>query len=672
MKKILFFALLFATFSLNANPVHWSFSVNPLDGNRAELVFSANIEHGWNLYAVEVPPNGPIATSFTYNPSNAFRKIGSVRENPPAPIVFDVSFEMEVGKHSGRVRFIQIIEILSEQDFTITGSIHYMVCNEMMCIPFDIDFSIPVRGIQRTVANVVTEETATVAVGTNTDGDFENLNHQVEDTEALEVSTTAESAQHSSNNRFWWFIVLALGAGFAAVLTPCVFPMIPMTVSFFMSGKSKRSETMLKGVIFGLSVAFFYSLLGVIVAITKSPGIANVLSTHWIANVLFFVMFIVFACSFFGLFDIKLPSGLANKLDAKADKGGIIASFFMAAVLTIVSFSCTGPFVAVLLVEAARGTSALQPILGMFAFGFALGLPFMLLSMAPSLLKKIPKSGGWLNSVKVVFAFILLAFSMLFLLTIESVYNLHFFTREVYIGIWIVIFTLMGFYLLGKIKFAHDSEVKHIGVFRLFLVIATFSFVLYLVPGLFGAPLTAISGMKPPMSKQQFDLRQLVGATSFQTQAPRQVRHGDIFSLPHGLQGFFDYEEGLAYARKTGKPILLDFTGHGCRNCREMEARVWSQPEVLELLNQFVIIALYTNDRTPLPENEWRVSNISGRVNNTIGRKNADFQMERFGTNTLPYYVILDSEGNPLRDRGVGFVSRDEFIEHLQIGLGRR
>ena len=677
MKKILFLALAFATLGLNANPVNWSFSVNPLSGNRAELVFLANIESGWNMYAVEVPPNGPLPTEFIYNPSNAFRKIGSVRENPPAPIVFDATFEMEVGKHTGQVRFIQTIEILSEQDFTITGSIDYMVCNDAMCMPFDVEFSIPVRGIPRTPAPVAqTPATPVQQVPTQATPAQDVVSEEVEENliEETEISVASEPAQdteRASNERFWLFIILAMLAGFAAVLTPCVFPLIPMTVSFFMSGESTRKQTMIKGVVFGLSVAFLYSILGIIVAITNSPGIANVLSTHWIANTLFFILFIVFACSFFGLFEITLPASLSNKLDAKADKGGLMASFFMAAVLTIVSFSCTGPFVAVLLVEAARGTSVLQPILGMFAFGLALGLPFMLLSTAPSLLKKLPKSGGWLNSVKVVFAFVLLAFSMTFLLTIESFYGLSFFTREVYIGIWVVIFTLMGFYLLGKIKFAHDSDVKHVGVFRLFLVIATFSFVVYLIPGLFGAPLRGISGLIPTVAKQQFNLQQIGGTVSFQEQAQRQVRHGDIFSLPHGLQGFFDYEEGLAYARKTGRPILLDFTGHGCRNCREMESRVWSDPEVLRLLNEFIIIALYTNDRTVLPETE-HFTGTDGRLKNTIGRQNAYLQITRFGTNTLPYYVVLNSEGSPLRDRGVGFVSRDVFIEHLEIGLGRR
>jgi thiol:disulfide interchange protein DsbD len=633
-------------------------------------VFSASIDRGYQLYAIEIPPNGPLPTEFTYKESNAFRIIGKIREVPAAVIKFDEMFEMNVGTHTGSARFIQTIEILSATDFTITGTIDYMVCDDVSCMPYsDIEFSFSVKGVPQVAAPKANEPAVKEA-----DDPVAQPEAKTEtETEILVPSAPVDKSEKSSDG-FWWFIILALGAGLAAVLTPCVFPMIPMTVSFFMSGSAKRSEAVLKGLIFGFSVALIYSFLGILVAITKSADFANVLSTHWIANSIFFVLFIAFACSFFGLFEITLPAGLSNKLDAKADKGGLIASFFMAAVLTLVSFSCTGPFVAVLLVEAAMGTSVLKPILGMFAFGFALGLPFMVLAMSPALLKKMPKSGGWLNSVKVVFAFILLAFAMTFLLNIDTVYAINIFTREVYLGIWIVIFSLMGFYLLGKIKFSHDSDVQHIGVFRLFLVIATFSFVVYLIPGLFGAPLKMISSLKPPMSKQQFSLQQSAGHTTFVTvdpQFPAQVRHSDKFSLPHGLQGFFDYEEGLAFARKTGRPIFLDFTGHGCKNCKEMEAKVWSDPEVLAMLKEYVIIALYTNDRTQLPEREWKVSKIDGKVKNTIGRINADMQLERFKTNMLPYYVVLDSEGNSLTEKGVGYVGKAEFLEYLKRGLGR-
>ena len=669
-------SLIFAVLSLNAiSQVNWSYTVRPLEGNRAELIFSASIEPTFQLYATEIPSGGPLPTEFSFNTSNAFRTIGKIRETPPAVVKFDQLFDMNVGKFTGSARFVQTIEILSATDFTITGTIDYMVCDNDACFPLDADFRFSVKGVPQTtpIAEQSTTKPQTEEAKDAIPDDAETNANIDAVAEIQEIaSTTPKDSSKTSSDSFWWFIILALGAGLAAVLTPCVFPMIPMTVSFFMSGGAKRSEAILKGLIFGFSVAFLYSLLGVIVALTKSADFANVLSTHWISNLIFFALFIAFACSFFGLFEITLPAGLSNKLDAKADKGGLIASFFMAAVLTLVSFSCTGPFVAVLLVEAVTGNSALMPILGMFAFGFALGLPFMVFSMLPTLMKKMPKSGGWLNSVKVVFAFILLAFSMTFLLTINSVYGFNMISREVYIGIWIVIFTLMGLYLLGKIKFSHDSDVQHVGVFRLFLVIVTFSFVVYLIPGLFGAPLKAIASLTPPMSAQQFKLGTSQSFDTSNTHAARKaVRWDDKFSLPHGLQGYFDYEEGLASAKRTGKPIFLDFTGHGCKNCKEMEANVWSDPEVLALLNQYTIIALYTNDRTVLPENEWITSKVDGKVKNTIGRVNQNIQIERFKTNMLPYYVVLDSEGNPLTEKGIGYSSKAEFTEFLKRGLGR-
>jgi thiol:disulfide interchange protein DsbD len=657
---------------MNANPVRWSYAVNPLDGNKAELVFSATISPPYQLYSVTVPDGGPLPTEFIFSDSKSFKKVGKIKENPAAKIKIDPMFDnMSIGVHTGSARFIQIIEILSEKDFTISGSIDYMVCDDASCLPLDSDFKFSVKGVPQTTD--LAQQIAAKDVANDEVKDVVSDYPEIEAELNAEFAKTPESTENSGKSEsFWWFILLALGAGLIAVLTPCVFPMIPMTVSFFMSGGAKRSEAIAKGLIFGVSVALIYSLLGVIVAITNNPAVANVLSTNWIANLIFFALFVTFACSFFGLFEITLPARLSNKLDAKADKGGLIASFFMAAVLTLVSFSCTGPFVATLLVEAAMGTSKLKPILGMFAFGFALGLPFMIFSMSPALMKKLPKSGGWLNSVKVVFAFIMLAFSMTFLLTIDSVYNLQLFTREVYIGIWIVIFSLMGFYLLGKIKFSHDSDIKHIGVFRLFLVIATFSFVMYLIPGLFGAPLKMVSSLKPPLTAQQFNLHNPQPHSPFVVATPQKsVKYSDKFKLPHGLHGYFDYEEGLTHAKETGKPIFLDFTGHGCKNCKEMEAKVWSDPEALALLNEYTIITLYTNDRTELPENEWITSKVDGKVKNTIGKMNYDFQMEHFKTNMLPYYVTLDKDGKPSSSKGIGYVSKAEFIDYLKKGLNQ-
>jgi thiol:disulfide interchange protein DsbD len=418
--------------------------------------------------------------------------------------------------------------------------------------------------------------------------------------------------------------------------------------------------------------------VGGIVALTKSADFANVLSTHWIPNLIFFALFIVFAMSFFGLFELTLPSGLSTKLDAKADRGGIIAAFFMAAVLVLVSFACTGPFVAALLVEAAMGTSVLKPLIGMFCFGFALGLPFFILSLFPALLDKMPRSGGWLNSVKVVFAFLLLAFGMKFLVTIDQGYNFGIITREAYIAIWIVLFALLGFYLSGKIKFSHDSDVPHIGVFRLFLVIAVFSFTVYLIPGLFGAPLKMVAPLLPPSTAQQFDLSKATSQVTVASDTKQVLcgtpRYSDKLTLPYGLKGYFDYEEGLKCAKEQNKPVFLDFKGHACANCKKTEVEIWSDPRVREMLKKFIIIGLYCDDKTELPENEWVTSKIDGKIKNTMGKRNLNFETERFKTNTLPFYHLLDSDGNPLVANGIGYsndLTVEKYLEFLQSGLDK-
>jgi thiol:disulfide interchange protein DsbD len=371
------------------------------------------------------------------------------------------------------------------------------------------------------------------------------------------------------------------------------------------------------------------------------------------------MLFILFAASFLGMFEMNILTGFSNKMDRKADKGGYVSAFFMALVMTIVSFSCTGPFVASLLVEASFGASVLKPILGMFAFGLAMGSPFIVLSLFPALLKKMPKSGGWLNSIKVVFAFIMMAFSMKFLLNIDTAYNLNLFTREVYLSIWIVIFTLMGLYLLGKIKFSHDSEVKHIGVFRLLCVITTFSFVLYLFTGLFGAKLENIASLLPAASTNSYEI-----SSPNHSSNDIQVKYGDRLHLPDNRFGFFDYDEGLAYAKKVDKPILLVFKGHSCSVCKQMEAESWGKPEISALLDKFVIIALYGDDKMELPENEWITSALDGKVKKTMGKKNVDFELSRFKTNQQPYYVILDKDGNQLGN-GIGYAKTDKFAEFL-------
>lgn len=696
MKKLAFavlgFFLLVFSGMAQENPVKWTCSVNYLEGNEAELVIKAQTGGGYHLYSQFMEEGGPMPTVFNFPQSGTFSLEGKAVESPEPIEELDEIFGTKVRFFANDAEFRQKIRIHSEKDFEIAATVDYQVCNDETCIPFsDIDLKFSVKGAAGKAVQPASQarpaeekplDPAPAGTVAETSGsvkaDAEPVSGaapaaSIEETAVVEETPAPAEEEESLAG----FFLLAILAGLACVFTPCVFPMIPMTVSFFMDTDdgTSRKAGIIKGAIFTLSITLIYTLIGAIVAITKSADFANVLSTHWIPNLIFFLLFVAFAFSFFGLFEITLPTGLSNKMDAKADKGGYISAFFMAAVLAIVSFSCTGPFVATLLVEAAMGTSVIKPLLGMFFFGLAMGFPFFLLSLFPSLLAKMPKSGGWLNSVKVVFAFILLAFGMKFLLNIDQVYELGLFTREVFIAIWIVIFSLMGFYLLGKIKFAHDSDVPHIGVFRLLLVIVTFTFVVYLVPGLFGAPLKMVSPLLPPMTTQQFTLSQPASAPVAGLTGPEQElcgtpRYSDRLHLPFNLKGYFDFEEGIACAKEQGKPVFIDFKGHACANCKKMENEVWSDPRVQALLKEYVIIALYCDDKTELPESEWVTSTVDGKVKKTMGKRNSDFQVTRFKTNTLPFYHLLDSEGEPLVREGYGYDGDVEaFIAYLQSGL---
>lgn len=683
MKKVALWLLSLCFLAVGAanaqeNPVKWKFTVEPVNEQEAVLVFSATVTGGYHLYAQQQDPLGPLPTEFIFAENTDYKLKGKAAESPAPVSEKDETFGVMVQFFKKDATFRQTVSLTSAKDMEIKGTIDYQVCNDETCLPFnDIPFSFRIKAadLKKAAAHAAPAEPEAEAPVPAAEPE-----PAVETTVAVAEAPAAEETGDSES--LGGFILIAILAGLAAVFTPCVFPMIPMTVSFFIdsdaSGKGGRGTGILKGAIFTGSITLIYTAIGAIVAATKSADFANVLSTHWIPNLIFFALFVVFAFSFFGLFEITLPTGLSNKMDAKADKGGYISAFFMAAVLAIVSFSCTGPFVAALLVEAAMGSSVLKPLLGMFFFGLAMGLPFFLLSLFPSMLEKLPRSGGWLNSVKVVFAFVLLAFGMKFLLNIDQVYELHLFTREVYLAIWIVLFTLMGFYLLGKIKFAHDSDVPHIGVFRLVLVVITFTFVVYLIPGLFGAPLKMVSALVPPMTVQQFDLSKATATTVAMPGAAageEQVlcgtpKYADKLTLPFGLKGYFDYEEGLACAKQQNKPVFIDFKGHSCANCKKMEMEVWTDARVQALLKKYVIIAMYCDDRTALPENEWVTSVVDGNVKKTLGKRNADFEVTKFKTNTLPYYHLLDAEGEPIVKTSYGYNSDVEaFIAYLQSGL---
>lgn len=635
-------------------PVTWSFSKNKIESGLYELKFTATIEKGWHLYSTTLGEGGPLPTIFSFDLSNNIELVGVAEPSREPETVFDKVFGMNVEYFSDEVTFTQLIQLKKEENITINGEVNYMTCNDDSCIPGDKEFSF------------VIGETSKVQSSKNEGSIVIN-----------------DDLKGGANRNLLIFLFFSFLAGLAAILTPCVFPMIPMTVSFFMHSSESKAKARLHAILYGLSIIAIYTIIGTLVAVIFGPDAANWLSTHWIPNIIFFVIFVIFAFSFFGMFEIVLPSWLVNKADKGADRGGLLGSFFMALTLVLVSFSCTGPIVGAILVESAGG-AVLKPIVGMFGFALAFAMPFTLFALFPQWLSNLPKSGGWLNSVKVVLGFIELALGLKFLSVADQTYHWGILDREVYIAIWIVIFTLLGFYLLGKLKFAHDSDVKFVSVPRLMMSIIVFSFVVYLIPGMFGAPLKAISGYMPPMSTHDFDLHKIIREevdliTSDQgfsfldevkTDGCEEPKFADLLHLPHGLEGYFDYEQAIACARAQNKPLFIDFTGHGCVNCREMEANVWGDARVLERLkNDFVIVALYVDDKTKLPESEWVTSEYDGKVKKTIGKKYADFQITRYGVNAQPYYVILDHQEQMLVEPKARDLNPDNFVKFLDKAI---
>jgi thiol:disulfide interchange protein len=629
------------------DPVKWEFGYEAKGSNTYELIFTAIIDDNSHIYSMDIPSGGPIPTSFIFDTIPGLTLVEKPYEVTKPEEIFDKAFGLKIKTFTKRAEFRQKITS-NTSDFIVTGLVNYMSCDNTRCSPpKDVEFSIK--------------------IGTPV------LNNR--------VAGQALPSTYSDKGGLLKFFLLALLAGFAGVVTPCVFPMIPMTVVFFSRGTESRSRSIVKALAFGISIIIIYTTVGIIVSLTSAgAGFASTLSTHWVPNAIFFLLFIFFSVSFFGAFEIILPSAWVSRADSNVDRGGVFASFFMALTTVLVAFSCTGPIIGVLLVEAARG-EVLRPAIGMFGFGLAFALPFTIFALFPSILNRLPKSGGWLNSIKVVLAFIMLAFSMKFLATIDSVYSLGILNREVFLAIWITIFSLLGFYLMGKIKFSHDSDIQHIGPFRLLIIITVFSFVIYLVTGLFGAPLKGISALLPEKKNSGIDIsgigsdnKQVVNTFALQpvvSELCSTPKYGDFLFMPLGLEGYFEYNQGLACAREKGKPVLFDFKGHACSNCKEMEARVWSDPRVLTRLKEnFVIVALYADDRTKLPDNEWVESKVDGKIKKTMGKVNEDIEISKFMTNALPLYVITDQNGNALNSpMGTNF-NVEEYIKWLDEGAG--
>ena len=646
------------------DPVKWDFKLEEKGADKADLLFKANVETGWYVYDIDLPEGGPSPTSFTFSEVKGAQLEGKVHASVKPESKYSDLFEMELRFYKKTVTFIQTVKILDKQAFQVAGSLSFMSCDDERCLPpAEVEFE-----FKNTLLSSTTPPSATTTnekVEEKPDLQTEEIQPvipaELPDTMSVIASTASSQVDlwqpmsdelqsyESEPNHSWLYIFISgLIGGFLAFLTPCVWPMIPMTVSFFLKRTKSRKKSIMDTLLYALSIIVIYVALGVIVTLLFGASALNDLATNAIFNIFFFALLVFFAVSFLGAFEIVLPSSWTNKVDRKAETTtGILSLFLMAFTLALVSFSCTGPIIGYLLVEAAVSGSLTGPLVGMFGFALALSIPFAFFAFFPSMMQSMPKSGGWLNVVKVVLGFIELALALKFLSVADLAYHWGILDREVFLVLWIVIFALLGFYLLGKLRFAHDSEVKHISVFRLFTAIVSLSFALYMVPGLWGAPLKAISAFAPPLYTQDFNLYT-----------------GEVHPQ------FKDYEEGMAYAQKHQKPVLIDFTGFGCVNCRNMEAVVWTDPRVKDMIEKdYVLISLYVDDKDPLPKIIEVEEAGKTRKLKTIGDKWSYLQRYKFGANAQPFYVLLDNEGKPIAPSYDYNKDVNKYLDFLKKGL---
>lgn len=664
-------------------PVKWKIKLDDKGGApEKEIVFTATADKGWHLYDMNLPEGGPVSTSFTFETLNGAELIGQPVPSVKPTTVYDEQFAMNLRWYPGTVSFIQKLKITDPAKFKVEGEVEFMACNDETCLPPDqIPFSFDKKSIH--VDPTLAANSSTTEVDKE-DATAIQPDTQVVAEEASELNTPDPAAKEtpattspkasdsltdspnlwspvidqlksfgdstvSAADTSWLFIFFAgfLG-GLIALLTPCVWPMIPMTVSFFLKRTKDRKKAIRDAITYGLSIIVIYLVMGLLITGIFGASALNDLSTNAIFNILFFLLLVVFAVSFFGAFELVLPASWTSKLDSKADSTtGVLSIFFMSFTLVLVSFSCTGPIIGTLLVQAASMGTAVGPAIGMFGFALALSIPFSVFAIFPNMLQSMPKSGGWLNSVKVVLGFLELALALKFLSVADLAYGWRLLDREAFIVLWIVIFSLLSVYLLGKIKFSHDSEVKYVSVPRLFMAIISFAFAIYMVPGLWGAPLKAISAFAPPLYTQDFNLYK-----------------NEVHAA------FDDYESGMAYAKKVNKPVMIDFSGFGCVNCRKMEASVWTDPKVKQMLeNDYVLITLMVDDKTKLPQPIEIQENGKTRKLKTIGDKWSYLQRSKFGSNAQPFYILLNDEGQPLGPSYAFNEDVSKYIQFLQNGL---
>ena len=656
-------------------PVKWKIKLEDSGKPEKEIVFTAVADKGWHLYDMNLPAGGPVSTSITYETMKGAELVGKVVSSVAPTSVYDELFAMNLRWYSGTVTFTQKIKVTDAKAFKLAGELEFMACNDETCLPPErVEFSFNRKNITMTDAGVVAGESdyqtaadsLSLAQGTDSlsvSADGENAGQLVNPTkiaEALsdnvdlwtpvidELKAFGESPLDGTDSSLLFIFLAGFAGGFIALLTPCVWPMIPMTVSFFLKRTKNKKKAIKDAVMYGVSIIVIYLALGLLITGIFGASALNDLSTNAVFNLLFFALLVLFAVSFFGAFEMVLPSSWTNKLDAKADStSGILSIFFMAFTLALVSFSCTGPIIGTLLVQAASMGSIVAPAVGMFGFAFALAIPFSVFAIFPNMLQSMPKSGGWLNSVKVVLGFLELALALKFFSVADLAYGWRILDRETFLVLWIVIFAMLGFYLLGKIRFSHDSELKYVSVPRLFMAIVSLAFAVYMVPGLWGAPLKSISAFAPPLYTQDFNL--------YEDEVHAQ---------------FDDYEAGMAYAKKNNKPVMIDFSGYGCVNCRKMEASVWTNPGVKQIIeNDYVLITLFVDDKTKLPEVIEIEEHGKTRKLKTVGDKWSYLQRSKFGANAQPFYVLLDNNGKPLSHSYAYDEDVNKYFQFLQGGL---
>jgi thiol:disulfide interchange protein DsbD len=665
MKKIIFIIVAFLAFAKGnsqiLDPVKWTTKIEKKSENNYLLTFNGFIENDWHMYSQFTPDGGPLPLEVIFkNQKGNFNLVGKAKEGKTTTAYNDV-FEVNETFFIKNAQIQQEITLTNPKISKIEVALNYQVCKQS-CINQEKNFSFVIPSVLKTEAETIKIDTAKISATTSKP-------EEIKDSVAPVPVVKVASSKPASQRGLWSIFIIAFLSGFAALLTPCVFPMIPMTVSFF----TKQSKTKAKGIenaiIYGISIISIYVVLGLVVTWIFGADALNALSTNVWFNIIFFLLLIVFAASFLGAFEIMLPNSWANKVDSQADRGGIIGILFMALALAIVSFSCTGPIVGTLLVEAAS-KGGIAPIIGMLGFSSALALPFMLFAMFPGWLHSLPKSGGWLNTVKVVLGFLELALAFKFLSNADLVLQLHLLEREVFLAIWIAVFGTLAMYLFGKITLPHDSPLTHISVGRLSLGLVVLSFTIYMIPGLWGAPLKLINAFPPPMEYSESPLG--FGGSESNT-SPSTLPDGAKLG-PHQIVVFDDYDKGLAYAKTVNKPVMLDFTGFACVNCRKMENNVWSDKRILTILkNEVVLISLYVDDKRDLPKNEQHISKTTGSEIETTGDKWTDFMISKYKTNTQPLYVLTDLNGNNLNETTptISYTSVEEYESWLKVGISK-